>query len=306
MGLEFIGENGTQLNGFLSNGFKSNGFKSNGFKSNGFKSNGIFVNGNLEAQSDDGIVHFSSTDLVNSEIDALLEDSSTSSMLITGVSWAPEIQGYLYEVKTWNGSTWTPACGTDTSGNPVKAVAMANRWDLVNGSFIFDSNLFTFACVNAALGKCAMWGYWRWSAKQECKGGSCKNQDLAYWHEACQHMVRADYCGNGVPHTRNGTTIDVYDGIGVQSRAYAAGFSMEAEWRHDGAHCIQHTRWTKAMDSHPYNTDLAHIQAVCPERLAANNPGECANESSSNYYTVNGFNTSLTVRKTLRNDSIPQ
>jgi hypothetical protein len=304
MGLEDTGENGMEQNGINSNGFKANGFKANGFKANGFKANGVFVNGNLEANSDDNVVHFNSSDLVNADIDAELDGGSVAPMKITGVSWASEIEGYLYEVKSWNGSSWVPACGTDSSGNPVKAIAMANRWELVSGAYIFDSNLFTFACVNAALGKCAMWGYWRWTTKQECKGGSCKQQDLAYWHEACQHLVRADYCGNGVPHTKNGTTIDIYDSINVQSRANAPGFSMEAEWRHDGAHCVKHTRWTKAIDNHPYATDYAYIQATCPSRLAVNNTAECSNESTSNYYTNNGFNTSLTIRKSLRNDSV--
>lgn len=306
LGLENSGNNGTNLNGIQNNGIRANGIRANGIRANGIRANGVFQNGNLTAASDDGAVLFNSGELSNTDIDAELEDGNTMPMKVTGVTWAPEIQGYLYDVKSWNGSTWIPACGTDTSGNPVKAVAMADRWDLINGAFVFDSSLFTFACVNAALGKCAVWGYWRWTTKQECKGGSCKDQDLAYWHEACQHMVRGDYCGNGSPHTRNGTTIDVYDSIDVQTRANVGGFSMEAEWRHDGAHCIQHTRWVKGQENHAYSTDLAYIQATCPSRLAANNPAECGNESTSNYYTNNGFGTSLTVRKTLRNDSIQQ
>mgnify|MGYP000641532979 CR=1 FL=1 len=306
LGLEDVGANGEQLNGIQNNGVRTNGVRTNGVRTNGVRTNGVFLNGNLEAQSDDAAVRFSSTELANSDVDAELEDGSLMVMKIAGVSWAPEIQGYLYDVRSWNGSTWVPACGTDTSGNPVKAIAMSDRWDLTSGIFLYDSSLFTFACTNAALGKCAMWGYWRWTSKQECKSASCKQQDLAYWHEACAHMVRGDYCGNGVPHTRNGTTIDVYDNLDIQSRANVGGFSMEAEWRHDGAHCIQHTRWTKGQENHPYSTDLAYIQAVCPSRLAANNPAECANESTSNYYTNNGFSASLTVRKTLRNDSIQQ
>ena len=30
-------------------------------------------------------------------------------------------------------------------------------------------------------------------------------------------MVRADYCGDGRSHTREDTTIDMYDGLGVLS-----------------------------------------------------------------------------------------
>ena len=36
------------------------------------------------------------------------------------------------------------------------------------------------------------------------------------YYQACVRMVRADYCGDGVGHTRNGTPIDLFDRIGVQ------------------------------------------------------------------------------------------
>jgi hypothetical protein len=308
LGLETEATNGISSNGVSYNGFRLNGFRLNGFRLNGFRLNGIFLGGLLAAETEDSLVQFDSAALGSgTDIEGVVEDDSVALMRITSTTWDSSIQNYLYVVKSWDGDSWEPACGLDSGGQPVKAIAMSDRWDLINGNRVFDSTKFTFACTNAALGKCVMWGYPRWLNKQECKSGSgCKNQALAYWHEACQYMVRADYCGNGLSHTKNGTTIDVYDPLGIQDRANVAGFSMEAEWRHDGAHCISHTRWTKASDNHPYSTDLAYIQATCPSRLKANNPGECSNEATSNYYTNNGYSTSLELRKPLRNDSVMQ
>jgi hypothetical protein len=53
-------------------------------------------------------------------------------------------------------------------------------------------------------------------------------------------MVRADYCGDGTPHTVNGTPIDVYDGIGIQ--APDTNWLVDAEWGPDGALCVNSPR----------------------------------------------------------------
>lgn len=57
-------------------------------------------------------------------------------------------------------------------------------------------------------------------------GGIAKCVDMGYkpWtsaadelHQACVRMVRADFCGDGVPFTVDGTAIDVQDWTGVQT-----------------------------------------------------------------------------------------
>jgi hypothetical protein len=39
---------------------------------------------------------------------------------------------------------------------------------------------------------------------------------------------RADYCGDVVGHTRNGTLIDIFDRVGVQGDETAPGMAFEA------------------------------------------------------------------------------
>jgi len=86
----------------------------------------------------------------------------------------------------------------------------------------------TFACTQiGAIGKCVEAGYEPW----ETDGVS-----LAAEHEACVRLLRADYCGDGTPHTVNGVLVNVYDFAGVQDDTETWG--VEAEWTEDGARCI--------------------------------------------------------------------
>ena len=157
--------------------------------------------------------------------------------------------------------------------------------------------------MNAALGKCVMWGYQVYNQSfPETYGGTTKNRDLGVSHQACQRMVRADYCGNGVGHTRNGTPIDVYDTYNIQTPDNLVGDSLEADWRPDGAHCIQHTRWVTADSTVTGGlTDLQYVQTYCPGRLAVNEAG-CNNDSASSFYQTNGFNLSDQKQRSVLRD----
>lgn len=73
-------------------------------------------------------------------------------------------------------------------------------------------------------------------------------------------MVRADYCGDGTAHTKDGTTINLYDRLGIQKPDVSPGMQFEAAWGVNGAEYISHMRWPE---------DLAYVQRVCPERLAS-------------------------------------
>lgn len=98
--------------------------------------------------------------------------------------------------------------GTIDAEGVAKALPLVGRWD-ETGAHIDDGTI-TFACTNGALAKCARWGYKPWK--------TFKGKPLRDYHQACTRMVRADYCGNGVGHTQNGTPIDVYDRLGLQQR----------------------------------------------------------------------------------------
>ncbi|MDB5970447.1 MAG: hypothetical protein JWQ90_2897 [Hydrocarboniphaga sp.] len=100
----------------------------------------------------------------------------------------------------------------------------------------------TLTCSSGAVGKCVRFGYKPWA-----KGPH--GEDLTPYHAACVHMVRADYAGDDTPHTKNGTDIDVYDYIGIQSPESLADpkFAFEAGWAPGGAVCVAHTRWSDVI-----------------------------------------------------------
>ena len=109
------------------------------------------------------------------------------------------------------------------------------------------------------IAKCYRWGYRPWVTGYG---------DLTAMHWTCTRLARADYCGIGVPHTRNGTTINVWDTLPapgpIQSHGGLLpplGMLFEAGWNTGGAVCLSHTRWL--LD------DGLAIAALCPTRLVA-------------------------------------
>ena len=131
-----------------------------------------------------------------------------------------------YEVKSadgWTGDT-TALCN-DGQGNPTEALFLPGEWDQETGDRLsYSATSLTAACRQGALAKCAEWGY---------RPGLMPNT-----HQTCLRMVRADYDGSGVPHTLNGTTINVGDVYGINHQASEPGLMKEAEWGPNGAICL--------------------------------------------------------------------
>jgi len=96
----------------------------------------------------------------------------------------------------------------------------------------------TITCASGAVVKCARFGYKPWA---RAPGG----ESLVDIHAACVRMVRADYCGDSTPHTKDGTAIDMYDDLGVQTADSAddPAFAFEVGWTPQGAACVARTRW---------------------------------------------------------------
>jgi len=133
-------------------------------------------------------------------------------------------------------------------------------------------------CTSGALGKCVRWGYHPW---RRFAGGA----SLAPYHQACVHMARADYCGDGRPTTTEGRLIQMQDAAGV--RAWpdrARDFSFEAAWNEDGAVCVARVRV-------PAKASLAGLERECP-RLAGRVGAACTPESSSRFGRPLIFNRS--------------
>ena len=65
------------------------------------------------------------------------------------------------------------------------------------------------------------------------------------YHHACVRMIRADYGGDGVSHTRERTTIDPFDRLGIQSPEpdpHSRKLEFEAAWGPEFAVCVRRTR----------------------------------------------------------------
>jgi len=178
---------------------------------------------------------------------------------------APELSKYdpthtgssfLYTLEQFVDDTgsWQPACGADADGRRV-AIPLAATWD-EHGDRIESSSQFTFACTTGVIAKCYRWGYRPWVTGYG---------DLTAMHWTCTRLARADYCGIGVPHTRNGTMINVWDKLPapgpIQHHGLLApvGMLFEAGWNTGGAVCLSHSRWL--LD------DGLALAALCPDRL---------------------------------------
>ncbi len=159
---------------------------------------------------------------------------------------------YLYTVNYQepNNSQWHNLCQPD-GDNLAKAMLLSGEWD-ETGTHI-DNDRVTVACTSGVLAKCVRWGYKPW---QTVQGVSLRD-----YHQTCTRMARADYCGNGISHTKDGTAIDLYDRLGIQQPEPQDNLEMifEAAWGIDGAVLLARTR---------YSEGLAQLQSECPEKLA--------------------------------------
>ncbi len=166
----------------------------------------------------------------------------------------------LYSLSTKDPATgvWSNACQPDVKG-VAKGFPIAGVWT-PTGLHVREPGRFEMTCTGGAYGKCVRWGYKPW-----------KSQAMWDRHQACTRLVRADYCGDGVGHTRNGTPIDIYDFDGIQQDESAPGMSFEAAWGTDGAVCVRHTRLIDLMT-------LDGIRKACPGKLDAMLGDACTEE----------------------------
>ena len=114
----------------------------------------------------------------------------------------------------------------------------------VNGYLAGDGSWnagYAYACTRGALAKCIRsWGYKPWS---RLRTGDGRMVSLRPLHRACVRAARADYCGDGVSFTRDGTMIDLFDVFGFNHREPGLGFRPEAGFDSGGAVWVERTRW---------------------------------------------------------------
>ncbi len=147
---------------------------------------------------------------------------------------------------------WRNACLPDPDGRRL-GFPLAGSFTS-DGRYQPAAGKLLIACTGGAEGKCVRFGYKPW-------GRAPDGASLAPYYQACVRLVRADYCGDGVGHTRNGTPIDIFDRIGVQRDERAEGMTLEAAWGPNGAVCVRHTRLRDVLSRDA-------LAGLCPERLA--------------------------------------
>lgn len=162
---------------------------------------------------------------------------------------------YAFSVEGTSGQ-WRSLCQADPYGGQW-ALPLAFGED----GTPTPAGVFSITCTSGARGKCIRFGYKPWHA--DVAGVSMRGL-----YDACVHMVRADYCGDGTAHTRDGTLIDIYDRAGIQQSEPEAGMSFEAAWGPQGAVCLARTRLP----------DVATMEAVlesCPRLRQAPTGADC-------------------------------
>jgi len=309
---QLVVNNGTQLNGLHLNGLHLNGLHLNGLHLNGLHLNGtaikgVTLQGTLFFGSLDGTTPLAGFDFVGAKATGVLSDGSTIEMRSDDIvpSVDPEIALYMVSYRA-PGGAFHPLC-LDRQGVPAAALPLAGAWDEsegtpTGGSRIDDPSLFTFACEGYALAKCVEMGYKPWRTVLECNGmGSCQPRSLAPFHEACTRMLRADYCGNGTPMTRDGTAVDVIDSLGLQV-SERPGWIFEAEWSVNGAVCVVNPRWRFLPSGEDDDETIRvrnYIKHTCPDRWAGASKSAGCGGPKSTFYSINGFNTPLDERTLL-------
>ncbi|HEY9879130.1 MAG TPA: ADYC domain-containing protein [Leptolyngbyaceae cyanobacterium] len=161
----------------------------------------------------------------------------------------PEQEIHLYTIfyQDKQDSEWKNLCTPDRD-NVAKAIPFKGTWDK-KGNYI-ESDIVTFGCTSGNIGKCARFGYKPWKV--------VNGRPLRDFHQACMRMLSADYCGDGIAHTRQGTPINIYDVLEIEKPEPAPNMVFEAAWGPDGATFVNRLRWTESPTK---------IFQECPEKL---------------------------------------
>ena len=291
--------NGVNFNGVNFNGVRLNALPFAGLSLGGQALTGVTLAGATLAGFLPGGDQVSGRNLVGAILAGTLSNGMAVTLRIDDVtSGEPaDILRYSLSMGVDPGGTFAPFC-TSTDGTQAQAIPLAGSWDessgtASGGAHLDEPSTFTFACEGYALAKCVEMGYAPWLTVTECKApGDCADRSLASFHQACTRMLRADYCGDGTPTTRDGTKVDLWDHFGIQGDDQPA-WNLEAEWSAAGSVCVDRTRWATSPDGSDVE---AYIQDHCPERWQA--PG-CGGDAST-FFTPPGFDAPLASRSLLR------
>lgn len=175
-----------------------------------------------------------------------------------GVHW-------LYDLKMPDAtSSWVSYCGLGPDGGQL-GFPIAGFTDSA-GTFQLVGDAVTFTCTSGVIAKCIRMGYSPWNPMPD-------NAPVLDRFRACTRMMRADYCGTGQTHTKDGTMINVYDRQSLRRGRSVTGLAFEAAWGPGGALCVARTRWDSLLT-------LDQLQSDCGAKLEGRIGQGCDPESA--------------------------
>lgn len=136
--------------------------------------------------------------------------------------------GYRLELELPGGHRFTEACRDPGD----LAFPIPGYWN-EGGEYIRDPTQFSFACTRRHVATCIREGYLD------------SSHDRVALLEACTRMMRADYCGDGGSHTRDGTFISLWDNRGIATEKHRQPMQFEAAWNRKGMVCSARLRWNE-------------------------------------------------------------
>jgi hypothetical protein len=203
-----------------------------------------------------------SPNLIGAVLDVADETGRSMTVRINAVAPDPADRDgdvWLHRFSVRNAVTggWRDLRTTPGPDGTIAGFPLAGSWTS-DGRHLRGSSGFTVTCTAGAIGKCVRFGYKPW---REAAG-----EPLWDYHQACVRMVRADYAGDGVGHTRDGTLIDVSDRLGIQRPGDDPPdrtLHFEAAWGPDGAVCVRRTRIPEVLSTN----DLAERYPQLADRI---------------------------------------
>jgi hypothetical protein len=140
-----------------------------------------------------------SPDLVGAVLDTVDEDGRAITVRIDTVAQDPtDLSGDIwlhgFSVLDHEAGLWREFCQSAPDGTRA-GFPLAGRWT-TDMRHLPASSSFTLTCTSGASGKYVRMGYKPWR-----KVGT---DSLWEYHQACVRVIRADYGGDGISHTRDG------------------------------------------------------------------------------------------------------
>jgi hypothetical protein len=188
-------------------------------------------------------------------------DTSTSTMPRHGDNSDIWLYRLEYALARSAGEWQNPCEGAGTD----MGIFVDGRW-FADGTW--EPGGWTFSCPGGVISKCVRaWGYKPWKTLRSPAHGEV---GLLPLYLACTRAARAEYCGDGISHTRDGTLVDMFDIYGFNVLENVPGFREESVFAEHGALWVSVPRWPTAAPSRTgWDFQSCELPRRAPQRAAS-------------------------------------